>query len=100
MAPLNLRFVKRAERQISEILDYIAMDNPDAAEKVAAHIELVLENARSFPDIGRKIFPDLPYREAFAYPCRMIYRRIGETLWVVAVLRVEQLLRREMLNDH
>ena len=100
MAALNLRLAKRAERQIEEILDYIAMDNPDAAEKVAAHIELVLENARSFPELGSQVYPDLPYRQVLAYPCRMIYRRIGETLWVVAVLRMEQLLRREMLNDH
>jgi hypothetical protein len=28
----------------------------------------------------------------------LIYRRIGKVIWVVAVLRVEQLLRRSMLE--
>jgi|GEM_PF-4642492 len=52
----------------------------------------------TFPDMGRKTFEDLHYREVLAYPCRLIYRRIGKAIWVVAVLRVEQLLRRSMLE--
>jgi len=52
----------------------------------------------TFPDMGRKTFEDLHYREVLAYPCRLIYRRIGKVIGVVAVLRVEQLLRRSMLE--
>ena len=98
MEALNLRFAKRAERQLDDILSYIALDNPDAAQKIAEQIETLMAKVLAFPDMGRRVFEDLPYREVQAYPCRLIYRRIEPTIWVVAVLRVEQLLRRGMLE--
>lgn len=93
MAPLNLRFTRRAERQLGDILDFIGLDNPDAAEQIAAHVETLLEQLRRFPEMGRQVFPNLPHREVTAYPCRILHCQRGRTLWVVAVLRVEQLLR-------
>jgi plasmid stabilization system protein ParE len=98
MEALSLRFAKRAERQLDDILGYIALDNPDAAQKIAEHIEALMGKVAAFPDLGRTVFDDLPYREVPAYPCRLVYRRMGPTLWVVTVLRVEQLLRRGMLD--
>ncbi len=98
MEALSLRFAKRAERQLDDILSYIALDNPDAAKKITEHIEILMAKVLAFPDMGRTVFEDLPYREVLAYPCRLIYRRIEPTIWVVAVLRVEQLLRRGMLE--
>lgn len=99
MEALSLRFAKRAELQLDGILRYIAVDNPEAAQKIAEHIEMSMAKALAFPDMGRRVFEDLPYREVQAYPCRLIYRRIEPIIWVVAVLRVEQLLRRSMLED-
>nr|WP_320133918.1 type II toxin-antitoxin system RelE/ParE family toxin [uncultured Holophaga sp.] len=99
MEALKLRFAKRAERQVDEILGYIALDNPDAAWKVAERVMELAEKVTVFPEMGKQVFPDLPYREVLAYPCRIFYRRVGDTLWVVAVLRVEQLLRKELLTD-
>ena len=98
MEALNLRFAKRAERQVDDILSYIALDNPEAAQRIAKHIETLMTKVLDFPDMGRRVFEDLPYREVQAYPCRLIYRRIEQIIWVVAVLRVEQLLRRGMLE--
>ena len=97
MAPLTLRFASKAERQLGDILDFIALDNSDAADKVAAHVEELMEKVLTFPEMGRPVFADLPHREVTAYPCRIIYRQRDTTLWVVLVLRVEQLLRRGML---
>lgn len=98
MEALSLRFTKRAERQIDDILRYIALDHPDAAQKIAEHIETSMTKVLTFPDMGRRVFEDLPYREVQAYPCRLIYRRMEPIIWVVAVLRVEQMLRRGMLE--
>ncbi len=98
MAQVRLRFARRAERQLTDILDYIAFDNPDAADKIAAHVESLMEKLVKFPEMGPRVFEDLPHREVAAYPCRIIYHRRDNTLWVVAVLRVEQLLRPEMLK--
>ena len=100
MAALNIRFAPRAHRQLNEILQFIAMDNSDAASKISVHVEKLLEHLRAHPEMGRLVFEGLPHREVTAYPCRIIYRRAGSTIWVVTVLRVEQLLRLEMLTDH
>lgn len=97
MAQVTLRFARRAERQLGDILNYIALDNPDAADKIAAHVESLMEKLVKFPEMGPFVFDDLPHRQVTAYPCRIIYRRRDKILWVVAVLRVEQLLRPEML---
>ena len=98
MEALSLRFAKRAERQVDDILSYIALDNPDAGQNIVEHIEALMAKVLAFPDMGRRVFDGLPYREVQAYPCRLIYRRIEAIIWVVAVLRVEQLLRRGMLE--
>ena len=98
MEALTLRFAKRAERQVDEILQYIAIDNPGAVRKIVEHIEDLMAKVLAFPDMGRMVFDDLPYREVLAYPCRLIYRRMGDVVWVVAILRVERLLRRGMLE--
>jgi plasmid stabilization system protein ParE len=97
MAALNLRFSKRAERQLGDILGFIALDNPEAAAGVAEQVENCLELLLAFPEMGRLAFPNLPHRLVTSYPCRIYYHQRGRVLWVVAVLRVEQLLRPERL---
>jgi toxin ParE1/3/4 len=98
MEALKLRFAARADRQLEEILTYIAFDNPEAAQHIVEHIESLMEKVLAHPEIGRKIFENLPHREVVAYPCRLIYRRKERSLEIVAVLRVEQLLRRSLLD--
>jgi len=97
MATLKTRFAPRARRQLNDILQFIALDNPDAASQIARHVEQLLDHALSYPEMGKTVFEGLPHRELIAYPCRIIYRCSTDTIWVVAVLRVEQLLRPEML---
>ncbi len=98
MEALKLRFAARAERQLEEILTYIALDNPKAAQHIVEHIESLMEKVLAYPAIGRKVFGNLPHREVVGYPCRLIYRGKKRVVEVVAVLRVEQLMRRSMLN--
>lgn len=97
MGPLKLAFAERAERQLDDILSWIALDNPNAAAKVAQEIVSVLEKVRAFPKIGKTAFPKLPYREVQAYPCRIFYRSVKGSILVVAILRGEQILRPSML---
>ena len=100
MAALSLRFAPRARHQLNDILQLTTMDNPDAASRIAGHVEKLMEHTCSFPEMGRIMFERLPHKEVTAYPCRIIYRQAGTSIWVVAVLRVEQLLRLEMLTDN
>ena len=98
MAPLKIRFSRRALDQLYAILDYIALDNPEAADHVAEHAESLIAQAAKFPELGRQVFPTLPHRELKPYPLRIIYHTKGGTVWVVAVLRQERLLRPELLG--
>jgi toxin ParE1/3/4 len=97
MGSLKLEFADRAEKQLDDILSCIAIDNPDAAAKVADEVVAVLEKVRQFPKMGKEAFSKLPYREVLAYPCRIFYRRLKDLILIVAVIRGEQLLRRSML---
>lgn len=98
METLKRRFAARAERQLQEILTFIALDNPEAARRIVEHIETLMDKVLVYPELGRKVFEHLPHREVLAYPCRLIYRAKEGTVEVVAVLRVEQLLRRSLLG--
>ena len=98
MAPLKIRFSKRALDQLYAILDFIALDNPDAAERIAERAEELVAQISTFPELEPKVFPTLPHRELKPYPLRIIYHTNGGTIWVVAVLRQEQLVRPESLD--
>ena len=98
MAPLKIRFSKRALDQLYAILDFIALDNPDAAERIAERAEELVAQISTFPELEPKVFPTLPHRELKPYPLRIIYHTKGGTIWVVAVLRQEQLFRPESLD--
>ena len=43
--------------------------------------------------------PDLPYRQLHIPPCRVFYRVKGDIVYVVHVMRAEQLLRRDLLEE-
>jgi plasmid stabilization system protein ParE len=50
---MKVRFTKRAARDIAEIADHIAAENPNAALAVRSSILSSLESISSFPQIGR-----------------------------------------------
>lgn len=50
----EIRWTDEALRWLSDIHDYIAADNPDAAQKVVAGIYEKAQLLRRFPEIGHK----------------------------------------------
>jgi toxin ParE1/3/4 len=50
---MRLVFAEPAERDLNSIIDYIALDNPVAAEKVYRAIVATAERLLNFPEIGR-----------------------------------------------
>lgn len=50
----EIRWTEEAHRWLRDIHDYIAADNPDAAQKVVADIFEKAQLLRSFPEIGHK----------------------------------------------
>ena len=81
---------------LNSIAEYIALDKLIAAsnfvEKVFHEVELI----GSFPKMG-KIPRELPdttvYRELVIKPCRVFYRQTKDAVFIVHVMRTEQLLR-------
>ena len=88
MAALTVRISARALGQLYGMLDFIALDNPEAADRISRQAEQALERLRTYPDLGPVVFENLPHREIKVYPLRIIIKREGRTLWVVAVVRV------------
>ena len=50
----EIRWTEEAYRWLRDIFDYIATDNPDAAQRVVAGIYEKAQLLRQFPEIGYK----------------------------------------------
>ncbi len=95
--------VIRTEPALSDldaIADYIALDNPRAAQdlvrRVFDHVILLAEHPLS----GSKL-PELRgwrYRQIVEPPCRVIYRRERNPVHIVHVVRGERLPSRKTLQ--
>ena len=76
-----------ADRQVDDVVEYIAHDDPIAALK---WLERLLERVRAlarFPDSGRMV-PETQredIREIFVSPYRVMYRRVDEGVEIVAI---------------
>ena len=88
-----IRFTPSARAQFLAGLNYIRLDDRQAALRYRQNVEKVLARLSTFPDSGRIVpeFPDLPYREVIVPPYRFFYRVIGNIVWIVAVWHGAQL---------
>ena len=81
---------------LNSIAEYIALDKPVAAEKFVQKVFDQVELIGSFPNMG-KVPTELPkttvYRELVIKPCRVFYRQTQEKVYIVHIMRGEQLLR-------
>lgn len=82
---MRLEFSQAAQRHLREARDFIAKDNPDAAETLVALIIVKATTLQQFPLAGRALGGD---RRAFALPptpYNLIYRVLPERVVVLAV---------------
>ncbi|MBV1877171.1 MAG: type II toxin-antitoxin system RelE/ParE family toxin [Pseudomonadales bacterium] len=88
--------------ELDEIAEYIAVDNPVAAQKLVRKVFLRVEKLKEFPKSGRKP-PELPnrsrYREVIVGPCRVFYREEKSKILIIYLLRSERVLRKYILED-
>ncbi len=90
-----------ALQELSEIAEYIALDNPTAASRLVEEVFDKTDRLEGFPQSGR-IPPELPnsvYREVVVPPCRIFYREDETRVFVLFVMREERLLRAYMLGS-
>ena len=97
----RLIWTEPALSDLDAIADYIALDDPEAARKlvrrVFAHVEQLKENPES-GSIPPELRPMRRYRQIVERPCRVFYRVEGKKIFIVHVIRGEQLLRRRNLT--
>lgn len=79
---------------LDAIADYIALDNPDAAralvQRVFQHVDQLIEH----PRLGSKPkeLRGWRYRQLVEPPCRILYREESDRVFILYVMRAEQLL--------
>ena len=65
-----------ARKDLKELVQYIARDNPGAAEKMGMKILKDINRISEFPEMGRMVpeFQNPDLKEIIVYPFRVIYR--------------------------
>jgi plasmid stabilization system protein ParE len=84
---------------LTEVTNYIALDKPSAADKLAERVFAATAKLGEFPNAGR-VVPEwgrVTVRELIVGPCRVIYTVGEELVVVIAVVRGEQQLQRSIL---
>ena len=83
-----------AER-LTEIVNHISEDNPNAARKLASRIFASVEKLIKFPKSGR-IVPELgfpKYREILVGNYRIIYSIVEDAIHILTIRHQKQLLK-------
>jgi toxin ParE1/3/4 len=94
---MKLVFAKPAERDLKSIIDYIAMDNPVAAEKTYRSIVAVAERLRTYPQMGRPgRVPDTREFSVPSLPYLVVYEVGAEALTILAAFHTARDIARAM----
>jgi len=82
---------------LDAIADYIAVENQPAARELVQRVLAAVERLQRFPRMGSLPgeLRGLPYRQLIVPPCRVFYRAGKNVVFIVHVLRAEQLVRRK-----
>lgn len=89
-----------ALNDLDAIADYIAIENSTAAATFVRRVFGHMDQLEAHPESGPRI-PELKrsrYRQIVEPPCRVIYRFDGEKVFILYVMRSEQLLRKALLE--
>jgi toxin ParE1/3/4 len=83
------------------IAEYIALDNPSAASRYVQRVFDKVERLEQFPKSGKHPgeLTNSLYRELVVSPCRIFYRMENDNVYILYVMRSEQLLRLFLLKQ-
>ncbi|MPY89952.1 MAG: type II toxin-antitoxin system mRNA interferase toxin, RelE/StbE family [Luteitalea sp.] len=86
---------------LDAIADYIALDNPDAAQRLVRRVFDRVEQLAAHPKSGSKPqeLKGWRYRQIVEAPCRIFYRHDENRVYIVYVIRGERLLRPGVLSS-
>lgn len=88
-----------ALEELDEIADYISLDNPEAAKKLVQEVFKAVVHLQNHPKSGKitELIETSIYREVYLRPCRVFYRIDGDSVFIIHVIREEQLLHFSVL---
>jgi toxin ParE1/3/4 len=90
-----------ALQELDEIADYISLDDPGAAKNLVRETfkraDYLTEHPKSGIDLGE--FEASVYREIVLPPCRIFYRIDDDIVYIIHVIREEQLLHTDILKS-
>jgi toxin ParE1/3/4 len=86
----TIRLLQAAEEDFKEIITYIALDNPSAAEAIAEKIEKSLSNLSTYPLIGKipneEELVTMGYRFLVVQNYLIFYTIEDHTIWVHRII--------------
>lgn len=88
-------YAAAAKRDLNAIVDYIALDNPAAAEKVFRAVVGVTEQLADFPEMGHAgRLPETRELAVAGLPYLIVYQVVRETVTIIAMFhRARDLVR-------
>lgn len=94
-------WTETALQELDEIADYISLDNPTAAKNLVREAFKRVDFLAEHPKSGKLVeeFEVSAYREVILPPCRIFYRTDDDIVYIIHVIRVEQLLRIDILKS-
>jgi len=97
----RLIWTEPALADLEVIADCIALDKPDAAKRYVQRVFTAVDRLERFPRSGSipPEIPDLPYRQVVVPPCRIFYRAEKEHVFILYVMRSDQIFREELLEE-
>jgi len=97
----KLVWTEPALADLDAIADYIALDDEQAAKRLVAKVFRHVEQLIAHPESGSvpaELRPIKIYRQIVEPPCRVFYRISGQKIYIVHVMRGEQLLKKRRLT--
>jgi toxin ParE1/3/4 len=97
---VEIVWTEPALSDLDAIADFIALENPIAAQKFVRRIFKHVEQLTDHPASGSKLveLDDRNYRQIVEPPCRVFYRHDDTYAYILHVMRSEQRLRASKLK--
>ena len=84
----TLRQTDKALDDLADILDYIALDNPSAAEKLVTDLLALFDQTRDYPLIGRAANEIAPGYRVLTHGRYLLIYRVRDEDKVIELIRV------------
>lgn len=90
-----------ALQELDEVADYISLDNPEAAKQLVRKTFKRVEQLTHHPKSGKSVeeLKGSIYRELVLPPCRIFYREENDRLYIIHIIREEQILHIDILKS-